>query len=181
MRLKLLPPLLALVLLLLGALPAVAQDATRDATRERLATTLASAGQRADVNVAFRQSTKNPYNFVGSMTTGIANAESLEIVISVTKSSTIGFRIYPHYKGGYINLDKARDPSGFMRKLLYYSDQNFLFWGADETADVFCGYTVTLESGFPQEVIVIVLRSIRNTDMFVGQLRPFVDGSVPAK
>ncbi len=69
--------------------------------------------------------------------------------MSVTKSDTIGFRIYPHYKGGYINLGKARDTNGLMRKLLYYSDQNFLFWGADDTADVFCGYTVTLESGFP--------------------------------
>ena len=48
-----------------------------------------------------------------------------------------------------------------MRRLLYYSDQNFLFWGADDTADVFCGYTVTLESGFPSDAIVVILRSIK--------------------
>lgn len=166
---------LSLVALLVGAPPAGAQS-DRDATREKVRQVLATAGQRSDVNVAFRQSTKNPYNFVGSMT-GLKNADALEIVISITKSDTVGFRIYPHYKGGYINLGKARDVSGLMRKLLYYSDQNFLFWGADDTADVFCGYTVTLESGFPSDAIVVILRSIKNTDKFVGELRPFIDGT----
>jgi hypothetical protein len=156
------------------------QDAARDATREKLRAVLASAGPRSDVNVAFRQSTKNPYNFVGSMTAGLSNCDSLEVVISVTKKDTIGFRVYPHYKGGYINLNKARNTDGLMRKLLYLSDQNFLFWGADDTYDVFSGYTVTLESGFPSEAIVIVLRSIRNTDGFVGSMRPLIDGTTGA-
>jgi hypothetical protein len=167
-------PLIAV--LLLGSPPASAQS-DRDATREKLRQTLTSAGQRDDVNVVFRQSTKNPYNFVGQMTAGMKNSDYLEIVVSVTKSETIGFRIYPHYKKGYINLGKARDTNGLMRKLLYYSDQNFLFWGADDTADVFCGYTVTLESGFPSDAIVVILRSIRNTDKFVGEMRPYIDGS----
>jgi hypothetical protein len=160
--------------------PTATQDvssASRDATREKLRGVLVTAGARKDVNVTFHQSTKNPYNFVGSMETGLANCDSLEIVISVTKSDTIGFRVYPHYKGGYINLGKAKDMSGLMRRLLYLTDQNFLFWGADDTADVFSGYTFTLESGFPEDAIVIVLRSIHNTDQFVGQLRPFIDGS----
>jgi hypothetical protein len=165
-----------LAALVLGSPPASAQS-DRDATREKLRQVLTEAGQRDDVNVTFRQSTKNPYNFVGSMTAGLKNAESLEIVVSVTKSDTIGFRIYPHYNGGYINLGKARDQNGLMRRLLYYSDQNFLFWGADDTADVFCAYTVTLESGFPSDAIVVVLRSVHNTDKYVGELRPFVDGT----
>ena len=162
-------------MVLLGSPPALAQS-DRDATREQLRQVLTTAGQRSDVNVTFRQSTKNPYNFVGSMT-GLRNADNLEIVVSVTKSDTIGFRIYPHYKGGYINLGRARDTSGLMRRLLYYSDQNFLFWGADDTADVFCGYTVTLESGFPADAIVVILRSIKNTDKFVGEMRPYIDGT----
>lgn len=164
-------------LILAAAVPAGAQSTSRDATRTRLAAVLDRAGARADVSVAFRQSTKNPYNFVGSMTTGIVNADSLEIVISVTQSDTIGFRIYPHYRGTYINLGRARDQSGLMHRLLYLSDQNFLFWGADDGGDVFSGYTITLESGFPDDAIVIVLRSIRNTDKFVGAMRPFIDGS----
>jgi hypothetical protein len=168
--------LLALVVVVSS--PAAAQSTARDTTRERLDALLASAGQRADVNVAFRRSTKNPYNFIGTMTTGLTNADNLEIVISVTKSNTIGFRVYPHYNGSYINVGKAKDAPALMRTLLYLSDQNFLFWGADDTSDVFCGYTVTLESGFPSDAIVIVLRSIRNTDKFVGQLRPTIDGTV---
>ena len=129
-----------------------AQQSSRDVTREKLGQLLSAAGQRSDVDVAFRQSTKNPYNFIGVMKTGLVNSEALEVVISVTKSNTIGFRVYPHYNGGYINISKAKNPSGLMRQLLYYSDQNFLFWGADDTGDVFSGYTVTLESGFPTKL-----------------------------
>ena len=150
---------------------------TRDAAREWLRGVLARAGARDDVQVAFHQSTKNPYNFVGSMTAGLANSDSLEIVISVTKSDTIGMRIYPHYKGGYINLGKAQDGPALMRKLLYYTDQNFLFWGADDVSDVFTGFTFTLESGLPDAALVVVLESIRNTDKFVGEMRPMIDGS----
>jgi hypothetical protein len=175
MRLLRFAPVLFAALFLAGT-PASAQS-DRDATREKVRQVLTTAGQRSDVNVTFRQSTKNPYNFVGSMTAGMRNSDNLEIVVSVTKSDTIGFRIYPHYKGGYINLGKARDTNGLMRKLLYYSDQNFLFWGADDTADVFCGYTVTLESGFPSDAIVVILRSIKNTDKFVGEMRPYIDGT----
>ena len=157
------------------------KEASRNATRDKLRQLLDTAGQRKDVNVTFRQSAKQPYNFVGSMG-GLSNSDSLEIVVSVTADETIGFRIYPHYKGGYINVDKAKNGPGLMRRLLYLSDRNFLYWGADETGDVFSGYTFTLESGFPHEAIVIVLRSIRNTDGFVGELRPFIDGTAaPAK
>src|ERR1700737_3053577 len=80
--------------------PAMAQtaqqkEAARNTTRERLRTLLDTAGQSKDVNITFRQSTKQPYNFVGLMNDGFKNAESLEIVISVTPSETIGFRVYP--------------------------------------------------------------------------------------
>lgn len=170
-----------------AALPvAAAQTSTsstsRDATRDRLRTLLNTAGARKDVNVAFRQSEKQPYNFVGVMRDGLANCDSLEIVVSVTTNDTIGFRVYPHYGNAYINVGKAKDSAGLMRKLLSMSDHNFLYWGADDTGDVFSGYTFTLESGFPEEAIVIVLRSIRNTDGFVGEMRPAIDGSpAPAK
>jgi len=110
----------------------------RDDVRTQLASVLETGGTRSDVNASFRQSTKNPYNYVATMT-GLKSAESLEVVVSVTKSDTIGFRIYPHYKGGYINVGRARMQTALMRKLLYFSDQNFLFWGADDVGDVFCG------------------------------------------
>ena len=149
--------------------------AARNRTRERLATLLETAGPK--INVSFTQSQKQPYNYVGMLRTGLVNADSFEVVISVTPKDTIGFRIYPHYDKSYVNVDRAKDRAGLMRLLLRLSDRAFLFWGADETGDVFTGYTFTLESGFPEEAIEIVLRSIANSDKFIGELRPFIDGS----
>ena len=168
-----------LILILLLATPGFAQDLspTRDQTRELLRASLNKYGPLDEVNTTFRQSDKEPYNFIGIMSTGLKNAESLEIVLSVSSQSTIHLRVYPHYKGGYLNLDKVRDAPGFMRKLLAYNDKNFLFWGADDTNDVFAGYTITLESGYPEEAVRVVLRSIHNTDQFVGEMRPAIDGT----
>jgi hypothetical protein len=53
---------------------------------------------------------------------------------------------------------------------------SFLFWGADKSNDVFAGYTITLESGFPSEAIEVVLKSILNLDKVVGKFRQFIDG-----
>ncbi len=92
---------------------------------------------------------------------------------------TIGFRIYPYYKGSYINVDKARNGAALMRKLLNLSDHNFLFWGADDTGDIFAGYTFTLENGFPDKSLEIVLYSIAPLDQYVGQFRPYIDGTNP--
>lgn len=154
---------------------AEAPDPVRDATREKLAALLQIEGPK--IGAVFRQSTKNPYNYIGTVTTGLHNSDSLEIVLSVTKSNTLGFRIYPHYKGGYINLGRVKDSADFAHRLLYYTDQNFLFWGVDDTNDTFTGYTITLESGFPDAAIDTVIRSIPNTDKFVGAMRPMIDGS----
>ncbi|HVQ38137.1 MAG TPA: hypothetical protein VMS31_11425 [Pyrinomonadaceae bacterium] len=153
------------------------KEANRVRTREMLAQLLKKSAP--ELKVSFVQSQKQPFNFLGSLKTGLVNAESLEIVISVTPNDTIGFRIYPHYKNGYINIDKAKNSPGLMRLLLTLSDQAFLFWGVDETGDVFTGYTFTLESGFPEESLKTVLMSIVNSDKFIGEMRPFIDGSVP--
>jgi hypothetical protein len=150
-------------------------EAARNRTRERLAQLLEKVGP--DIKVTFKQSEKQPYNYVGSLRTGLVNTDSFEIVISVTAKDTIGFRIYPHYDKGYINVDKVKDRAALMRLLLRLSDRAFLYWGADEAGDIFTGYTFTLESGFPEEAIKIVLRSIVNSDKFIGELRPFIDGS----
>ena len=162
---------------LLVATPAVfgQENAARDKTKDRMNALLARVGP--DIKVAFQQSTKSQYVFTGMMREGLTNCESLEIVINVTTKDTIGFRVFPHYKGGYINIDKARNTVQLLRKLAQINDSTFLFWGADDTGDVFTGYTFTLESGFPDEAIKIVLSSIKNSDQFVGEMRPSIDGS----
>ena len=150
-------------------------DAVREKTRERLGALLQREGP--GINVSFRQSEKNPFNFIGVLKDGLKNAESMEIVIMVSKRDTIGFRIFPHYKGGYINIDKVRNTTQLLRHLVQFNEKTFLFWGADDTGDVFTGYTFTLESGFPDDAIKIVLASIKNSDQFIGELRPSIDGS----
>jgi len=152
-----------------------AGEESRVATREKLRKVLDDFGPV--IHVEFRQSQRQPFNFVGVMTQGISNSEGLEIVIGVTARETIGFRIYPHFKGGYINVDKVKDSNALMRQLLQLSDQAFMFWGMDSTGDVFAGYTITLESGFPEAAIRVVLNSIHNLDKFVGDMRPSIDGT----
>ena len=152
-------------------------QASRDETRDKLSRLLTTVGARKEVNVEFKQSTQSPYVFGGVMRDGLKNCESLEIAAIVKPDDTIDFRVYPHYKGGYINVDKAKNISGLMHKLLAMSATNFLYWAIDDEGDVFAGYTVTLESGFPPEAITVVLLSMRNTDGFVGDMRPFIEGS----
>ena len=156
----------------------VPQQLSRDATREKLRTLLNTMGPK--VNIDFRQSDKQPYNFLGSLRTGLKNADSFEVVISVSDKDTVHFRIYPHYANGYVNIDKVRNSAALMRQLLRFSDSNFLYWGADETGDIFAGYTFTLESGFPDEAIKVVLYSIPPLDQFVGKMRPMIDGTSAA-
>lgn len=152
------------------------EEAEREQTRARMEKLLSEVGPAIDV--VFTQSQKQPFNFIGTLKTGLVNAESLGIVISVTASDTIGFRIYPHYKSGYINVDKVSDRAALMRLLLRLSDRAFLYWGADDSGDIFTGYTFTLESGFPTEAITVVLKSIVNSDKFVGEMRPLLDAPI---
>ena len=150
-------------------------DTARDKTRDQLGLLLDKVGPT--IKVMFRRSDKQPFNYVGLLKEGLTNADSMEIVIGVTADQTIGFRIFPHYNGAYVNVDKAKNSAGLMRELLRLSDKNFLFWGMDKGGDVFSGYTFTLESGFPDAAITTVLRSIANLDKFVGNMKPMIDGN----
>ena len=155
--------------------PTAAQANSRDATREKLRTVLAETGPK--INVTFSQVDSQPYNFVGVMKEGLANADSFEIVILVGNQQTIHFRIFPKYRGVYVNVNKANDGAGLLRQMVRLSDKNFLYWGADESFDVFAGYNFTLESGFPKESVNVVLNSIKNLDEFVGQMKSSIDGN----
>lgn len=158
-----------------AALPAQGQQnesAARIRTREQLGRLLDKVGP--DLHIKFRQSEKQAFNFVGLLKEGLTHAESFEVVVGVTENQTIGFRIFPRYKRGYINIDNVRYASELMRLMLRLSDSAFLFWGIDPSGDIFTGYTFTLESGFPEESIKIVLRSIVNSDKFIGEMKTMI-------
>src|SRR6266550_9640252 len=146
------------------------KEASRIATREKLRTLLQNSGPKKGIGINFRQSEKQPFNFVGLLQEGLAYADSYEVVIGVSNDQTIGFRVYPHYRGSYINIDKAKDSVALLRQLLLLNDKNFLFWGRDDSGDIFAGYTFTLESGFPDRAIEVVLYSIRPLDKYVGEM-----------
>ena len=167
---------LLFVVILISA-PAVygQADVPQEKTRQRLSVLL--QGEGPGINVSFRPSEKNQFVFVGTLKDGLKNADSMDIVIQVTQKATIGFRVFPKYKGAYINIDKARNSAQLLRQLVQFNARTFLYWGADSDGDVFTGYTFTLESGFPDEALKIVLASIKNSDQFVGELRPAIDGS----
>jgi hypothetical protein len=155
--------------------PTPQQTSTRDATREKLRAILDAVGPK--INTSFRQSDKQAYNFVGVMKTGLKNADALEIIISVSGEDTLHFRIFPHYHDAYLNIDKVRSSDGLLRQMVRLSDKNFLFWGADNSGDIFAGYNFTLESGFPDASIRVVLNSIAKLDEYVGQMRSSIDES----
>jgi len=148
------------------------ESAARIRTREQLGRLLDKVGP--GLNIMFRQSEKQPFNFVGLLKEGLTHTESFEVVVGVTQNQTIGFRIFPRYKRGYINIDNVKNAPGLMRLLLRLSDSAFLFWGIDPSGDIFTGYTVTLESGFPEESIKIILRSIVNSDKFIGEMKSMI-------
>ena len=145
------------------------KEAARVATREKLRTLLQNSGPKKGIGINFRQSERQE---------GLTYADSYEIVVGVSTDETIGFRIYPHYRGAFINIYKAKEPSALMQQLLLLNNKNFLFWGRDNSGDVFAGYTFTLESGFPDRSIETVLYSIRPLDQYVGEMRSNIDGSV---
>lgn len=145
-------------------------EAARIATREKVRALLDRMGPR--INISFKQNDQQPFNFGGVMR-GLTNSDMLEVVVRVNNNDTIQILTYPHYKGGYINLDKAPSGSALMRKLLSLND-GFFYWGSDSTNDVYAGFTVTLESGFPDAALEIVLRSIQNLDKVVGNIQPLL-------
>ncbi|HYJ90442.1 MAG TPA: hypothetical protein VEV84_03975, partial [Pyrinomonadaceae bacterium] len=60
------------------------KDAARVATREKLRQLLIDSGPKKGIEIAFRQSDKQPFNFVAVKRGGFTNAEGFEIVVGVS-------------------------------------------------------------------------------------------------
>jgi len=76
---------------------------------------------------------------------------------------------------GVARAQRVSDPNGLARQILRFSAHNSLHWGVDDVSDVFAAYTFTLESGFPEEAIKVVLRSIPLVDESVGEIVQFIE------
>jgi hypothetical protein len=159
-------------LLLVGAVStgwAQNDDPNRDNTRDKVRSALRQIGPK--IGVTFQQSQANSYNFSASMTDGLEDAESMEIIVMVGRNDILTVRVFPHISGNkYINIDRASNGTGLMRKLLANNAGDFFHWGMDDVYDVFAEFTFTLESGFPQESLDVVLRSVELLDKKVGEM-----------
>jgi hypothetical protein len=164
-----------LALLAIAALPLAsrADDVTaREATLAKVGATLAAYGQ-SDVGVAFVQPAKNKWNYTATLSTGLTNAQALEVVVSVGTQNTIDIFVYPHYKGGYVNIATSKRAAALTRTLLKMNSHTFFDWGADDDNDVYASYKFTLESGYPEASIRTVLQSIPLLDQYVGEFTPY--------
>jgi hypothetical protein len=116
----------------------------------------------------------DPFALDGFYDKGLHWASRLEIYIYVTRQATIWLRVYPQYYGHHINVNRVHDSNGLMQQMLRFSYHNFFFWGLDDNRDAFAGYQFTLESGFPEEAVKEVIKSIPLIDESVGDLTPFI-------
>ncbi len=151
--------------------PAARRAANRDAVEKAL------KANRDRIEFPLVRSESAPFSIVGNLTEGLAHVDALEVIIGVSSADTISVSAYPHYRGGYINIDRLQNAPGLMRQLLRMNDTNFMFWAVDGSGDLYARYTFTLESGIPDESLVVVLRSLKNLDQFVGDMRPNIDGT----
>jgi hypothetical protein len=161
---------LAALLVSAAVAPAWSQDdANREATRDKVRSALRQVGPRIGVN--FQQSQANPWNFAGSMTEGLQDTESLEVIVMVGRNDVLTVRVFPHVSGNrYVNIDRASNSTGLMRRLLANNANDFFHWAMDDVFDVFAEFTFTLESGFPEESFDVVMRSIQLLDKKVGEM-----------
>lgn len=147
-------------------------DAVRVDARNRLDSLLHSYGPT--LKMKFYRDSDDPFQFGGVLDKGLRYTGRFELQINVTPQRTIGIRAYPEF-GDRINMDEVRDPNGLAQRLLRFSAHDFLHWGVDDASNVFAAHSFTLESGFPEEAIKEVLRSIPLVDESVGEIVQFIE------
>jgi hypothetical protein len=155
-----------------GARAQSVPDDIRVEARNRLDSLLHAYGPT--LKMKFYRDSDDPFQFGGVLDKDLRYAWRFELQINVTPQNTIGIRVYPQFSHR-INIEKVRDPNGLALRLLRLSAHNFLHWGVDDASHVFAAYSFTLESGFPEEAIKVVLRSIPLVDESVGEIVQFIE------
>ncbi len=147
-------------------------DEVRAETRNRLDSLLHAYGPT--LKMRFYRDSDDPFEFGGVLDKDLRYAWRFELVINVTLQNMIGIWVYLMFSDR-INMENVRDPNGLARQILRFTAHNFLHWGVDDVSDVFAAYTFTLESGFPEEAVKVVLRSIPLVDESVGEIVQFIE------
>jgi hypothetical protein len=143
-------------------------------TRDKLDSLLHAYGPTLKMRF-YRSADNDPFQIEGIFDKDLRYASRFELQINVTPQNTIGLRVYPTLSGDRINIDEALYSNDLARQLLQFSAHDFFCWGVDDALHVFARFTFTLESGFPEEAIKIVLRSIPLLDESVGEMGRFIE------
>jgi hypothetical protein len=138
-------------------------------TRDKLDSLLHAYGPTLKMRF-YRSADNDPFQIEGVLDKGLHYESRFELQFNVTPQNTIGVRVYPTLYNERIDIDDARDSKGLARQLLHFSAHDFFSWGVDDASNVFARFTFTLESGFPEEAIKVVLRSIPLLDESVGEM-----------
>jgi hypothetical protein len=160
-----------------GAAAQTDADAVRAMTRTRnqLDSLLNAYGSTLKMRF-YRSSDNDPFQIEGIFDQNLRYSSQFELQFNVTPQNTIGVRVYPNWYDEHerINIDRVFDGNSLARQLLHFSASSFFAWGVDDASDVFARFTFTLESGFPDEAIKVVLRSIPLLDESVGEMGRFL-------
>ena len=140
--------------------------------RNRLDSLLHAYGKT--LRMRFFRNRDDPFEIDGFYDKDLRYSSRFELEVNITPENTIGIRAYPQFYGRRINVDEVRDPNRLALELLHLSAHNFLHWGVDDASHVFAAYAFTLESGFPEEAIKEVLRSIPLVDESVREMVQFI-------
>ena len=150
--------------------------ATRVETRAKVEALLTTYSKALGFRKWYR-SADEPFDVLAFYDRGLKYASRLEVVIVVSRQNTVGIRVFPHWNGpgpgDFIDLDNVRDAPGLMQRALQLSSENFMFWAVDGSHHMFAAYTITLESGFPDAAVRVVLESVPLVDDSVGDLLRF--------
>ncbi len=141
--------------------------------RNRLDSLLHAYGKT--LGMRFFRNRDDPFEIDGFYDKDLRYSSRFELEVNITPQNTIGIRAYPQFYGDRINMDRVRDPNRLALELLHLSAHNFLHWGVDDASDVFAAYSFTLESGFPEDAVKEVLRSIPLVDGSVGEIVQFIE------
>ena len=164
------------VVLTVSAIGARAQSLPSDVrvdARNRVDSLLHAYGKT--LGMRFFRNRDDPFEIDGFYDKDLRYSSRFELEVNVTPQNTIGIRVYPQFYGHRINMDRVRDPNRLALELLHFTAHNFLHWGVDDVSHVFAAYAFTLESGFPEEAIKEVLRSIPLVDESVGEMVQFIE------
>jgi hypothetical protein len=159
-------------------------SAVATATFANIQKLLEAEGSRLNLGAAFRP-LNSGLESAAVVTDGLTKAEKLEVHIDAISNpaGTVRLRVYPLYRGTYVNVSHAEDQAALMRVLLgpaRISGPCVYSWKIDKDGDIYDTCILTSDN-FPYASIVTALKDIRHVDRIFGEWRSLLKIGLEAK